>query len=439
MACLSKPQKPLKILTIDGGGLQGLASLLILDKLLNAIAKNNGVSDRKPRPCDVFDVIAGIGPGGWLALLLGRFQMDVMSAYAEWYNLMDCITPNSRAEEIYMRVKQHCVYNRERLIKQTEQLTEFYETGENMFFEPPEDVRCKHVFVSALKKDSKDGHLSYNLFRTYDLPEDARVIEGPDPRKYKISHAFGVTGAAKYFSTPWKEPSANMESLRFLDTKFPCPHNITELALDEMWGLYGEDVDISILVNVGPGIPSKFDCKTIAKRFSWGLTPATAAAKQQKRLSRASIVRANPQAALIDDDGGATKGQEPQNQHKATKNIKFDENITEQTNEADKRKSLTHHPTFGSVNHLSIEEKLKRTEEKIEDNIRKKLQSVYSENPPPYYRLAPEESAPGTTQNDTASPRVSFEATKRYLSNPKVIKAMEEVAQKATFEVPMEA
>lgn len=73
MAKLPQPEKPLKILTIDGGGLQGISTLLILDKLLGAIARNNGVPDRKPRPCDVFAVIAGIGPGGWLALLLGRF------------------------------------------------------------------------------------------------------------------------------------------------------------------------------------------------------------------------------------------------------------------------------------------------------------------------------------------------------------------------------
>jgi len=47
--------RPLKILTIDGGGLQAISSLLILDELLTTVAKNNGVNHRKPRPCDVFD------------------------------------------------------------------------------------------------------------------------------------------------------------------------------------------------------------------------------------------------------------------------------------------------------------------------------------------------------------------------------------------------
>lgn len=61
----SKPFKPLKILTLDGGGLQAISTLLILNKVLETIAKQNGVPEHeKPRPCDVFDTIAGIGTGG---------------------------------------------------------------------------------------------------------------------------------------------------------------------------------------------------------------------------------------------------------------------------------------------------------------------------------------------------------------------------------------
>src|SRR5208282_5074613 len=91
--------KPLKILTIDGGGLQAISTLLILDELLSAIAKNNGEEQRKPRPCDVFDTIAGIGAGGWLALLLGRFHMDITSCLSEWYKITQNIAPRSGAEE----------------------------------------------------------------------------------------------------------------------------------------------------------------------------------------------------------------------------------------------------------------------------------------------------------------------------------------------------
>ena len=273
---LPKPTKPLKILTIDGGGLQGISTLLILNELLNEIARNNRVPNSKPRPCDVFDVIAGIGQGGWLALLLGRFQMDISSALADWYNLIECIAPRSKTEQLRMRLMQRSYFDTNRLVEQIDQLTEFYETDQHMYFTPPRGIRCKHVFVSALKTDSKDTNLEYYLFRTYDCPKSSKLLDGPpDPREYKISHAFGVTGAAKYFTPPWKETTAKKAKLKFLDIKFPGPHNITELALDEVWGLYGVDVEISVVVNIGPGIPNAADYKKIAKRFSWGRSAAT--------------------------------------------------------------------------------------------------------------------------------------------------------------------
>ena len=254
MATLPKPNKPLKILTIDGGGLEVGSKLVILQKLLDAIARSNGVPDSKPRPCDVFDVIAGVGSGGWLALLLGRFQMDTLAAMIEWYNLICCIVPRSKAEKLRMLLLQHGYYHTERLVEQIDELTEVYQTDKHMFFTPPEGSRCKHVFVSALKTDSKDRQLKYNLFRTYDCPKGANVLEASqNPHEYKISHAFQATAAAKYFTPPWKEPTAERVMSKCLDIEFPSPHNITEIALNEMWGLYGKDVEISVVVNIGPG------------------------------------------------------------------------------------------------------------------------------------------------------------------------------------------
>ena len=56
--------------------------------------------------------------------------------------------------------------------------------------------------------------------------------------------------------------------VKFRDTEFPKPHNITELALDEMWAIYSTDVQFSVVVNIGPGLPNDDDVKQMAKRFS---------------------------------------------------------------------------------------------------------------------------------------------------------------------------
>lgn len=436
MAQLPKPTKPLKILTIDGGGLQGISTLLILDKLLNAIAQNNGVSDRKPRPCDVFDVIAGIGPGGWLALLLGRFQMDVSAALAEWYNLIDCIAPRSKAEELRMRLVQHKYFDTDRLVEQIDQLTEFYETDKHMYFTPPNETCCKHVFVSALKTDSKDTHLGYNLFRTYDCPKGLNVLDGPpDPRKYKISHAFGVTGAAKYFTPPWKETSAK-KKFKFLDIQFPSPHNITELALNEMWGLYGTDVEISVVVNIGPGIPNISDCRNIARRFSWGRKAATTTPplRKMRRFSGAKQATTNPERFQSHDYEPTDRV--PHDESEISHRVQFDKILPAAVGDRE-RKPITRHTTFGSDRHVGIEEKLRRDESKIEDDIRKKLRNIYPNNTPPYYRLAPERSAPGTAQNDTHSPKASFDATTQYLH--RVEQDMKKAGQRILLDIPVQA
>ncbi|KAL8659832.1 MAG: hypothetical protein Q9202_006931 [Teloschistes flavicans] len=393
MAYLPKPDKPLKILTIDGGGLQGISSLFILDNLLKEIARNNHVLGGKPRPCDVFDVIAGIGPGGWLALLLGRFQMDVSAALAEWYNLIECITPQTKTEELRMRLKHHSYFHTDRLLEQIDQLTNFYETDRHMFFQPPEGTRCKHVFVSALKTNSKGKHLGYNLFRTYEWPNGANVLYGPNPRGYSISHAFGVTGAAKYFTRPWKETSARKVKSKFMDIQFPSPHNITELALDEMWGIYGKKVPVSVVVNVGPGIPNASDCKAIARRFSWG------------------------RKAPLDSDPQDTLQNLAQNPPTPT---------------APTRTAIPRHKTFGSVADVDFEEKLKRNEREIETHIKSKLSFVYEGNPPPYYRLAPVEPAPRTAQNDTCAPAATHKNTKQYLEKPWVEKEVMELGRHLT-------
>lgn len=425
MAKLPKPTKPLKILTLDGGGLQGISTLLILDKLLGAIARNNGVQDSKPRPCDVFDVIAGIGPGGWLALLLGRFQMDLSAALAEWYTLIDCIAPRSKAEGLFMRLMQNSYYDTDRLVEQIDHLTEFYETDKHMFFTPPDGTRCKHVFVSALKTDSKGKNLGYNLFRTYDGPEGSEAQDPPsDPRKYKISSAFGVTGAAKYFTAPWKEPSATRGKSRFLDIDFPKPHNITELALKEMWRLYGKDVEISIIVNIGPGAPNASDYRNIARRFSWGTKAATRNPVLLKR-ARSSGVKGR-----VGSRGYEATNELPHEESEASHRIKFGQKVPTPAGDTGRKTPLTSQSTFGSEKDAALEEKLKRDESQIEVDIRTELRKVYDQDAPPYYRLAPERSAPGTAQNDTSSPKALFDATTHYLQTPRVEVSMEEVSQR---------
>jgi patatin-like phospholipase/acyl hydrolase len=51
----------------DGGGVRGLSTLYILERLMHSMDPKNPL-----KPCDVFDDFAGTSTGGLIALMLGR-------------------------------------------------------------------------------------------------------------------------------------------------------------------------------------------------------------------------------------------------------------------------------------------------------------------------------------------------------------------------------
>jgi len=72
--------RPVRILSLDGGGVRGISSLYILQELMNQMrrtkaATSPGVQVETPRPCEVFDLICGTSTGGLIALMLGRLEM----------------------------------------------------------------------------------------------------------------------------------------------------------------------------------------------------------------------------------------------------------------------------------------------------------------------------------------------------------------------------
>jgi patatin-like phospholipase/acyl hydrolase len=49
--------------SLDGGGIRGLSSLLILEDVMEKLRAARGLSV-VPRPCEVFDLIGGTSTGG---------------------------------------------------------------------------------------------------------------------------------------------------------------------------------------------------------------------------------------------------------------------------------------------------------------------------------------------------------------------------------------
>ena len=318
----------------------------MLNELLDAIAREEGRPGAKFRPCEVFDVIAGIGVGGWLALLLGRFQMDLLTAATTWYHTVECIAPKTRRQKLRLRLLHGDYYDVDCLTRFVDELAECYGVNPNMFLMPSDDIRCKHVFVAASSKQI------YTPIRTYYCPKNSAMLESsPDPRHYKISQAFVATGAAKLLSVSWHKHEVRKEKLTSRGSR---PHDITELALDEVWGLCGVHVPISVIVNLGPGDPHTSNPNDIARSLTYDspTMESEVAISEQANRSKASN---NPIYASTADFVGVR----PIN------------------------RSDTLNPEQGiQLNYL-----LRRSEEEIEDDIRRKLRNIYPKNTPQSYRV----------------------------------------------------
>ncbi|KAJ5521113.1 Acyl transferase/acyl hydrolase/lysophospholipase [Penicillium fimorum] len=78
------------LLSLDGGGVRGLSSLLILKDVMAQLNSEREDSEVL-KPCDVFDLIAGTSTGGLIAIMLGRLEMGVDECILAYTELMQSV------------------------------------------------------------------------------------------------------------------------------------------------------------------------------------------------------------------------------------------------------------------------------------------------------------------------------------------------------------
>lgn len=103
------PGNDIRLLALDGGGIRGLSTLIILQQLMEAIDR-----EHPPKPCDYFDMIGGTSTGGYvmarispegihkltlarlIAIMLGRLKMSVNDCIDAYISLSDRIFQKSK-------------------------------------------------------------------------------------------------------------------------------------------------------------------------------------------------------------------------------------------------------------------------------------------------------------------------------------------------------
>lgn len=207
-----------------------------------------------------------------------------------------------------------------------------------------------------------------------------------------------------------------------------------------MWGLYGNGVPISVVVNIGPGVPNQKEVKQIARRFSWGLNLASRQQVSKRNRSPATETPAQSKRRVVPDPTDSNVASTGEDDSRPQSRVQFFQDSQSHGPSLDLAEHDPRHPiprmtTFGSVAHRDINEKLKRLENHIEKDIRAKLKNIYPHDTPPYYRLAPETSPIGTARNDASAPGLTHDATIRYLDTPSAGVTMDEVSRRVPLDI----
>jgi patatin-like phospholipase/acyl hydrolase len=67
------PDSGLRLLALDGAGVRGLTSLMILQQLMATVDPTT-----PPKPCEYFDMIGGTSTGGYVILSIASLRSDIL-------------------------------------------------------------------------------------------------------------------------------------------------------------------------------------------------------------------------------------------------------------------------------------------------------------------------------------------------------------------------
>ncbi|KAK3355191.1 phospholipase, patatin family protein, partial [Neurospora tetraspora] len=230
----------LRLLSLDGGGVHGLSSLLILQRLMMEAAEDH---NKPPKPCDYFDMIGGTSTGGLIAIMLGRLRMTIEDCISAYCMLADKVF-EKKSHRVTLNGKVQGRFSAAQLEKVVKKVIVEQNLNQDELFKDPADS-CK-VFVCAT---SKDVHQSIVCFTTY---PSRRLV----PHLYNsttIWQACRATSAATSFFDPIAIGPIGKE---FVDGALGL-NNPVSMLWTQAQDLWGDQLEkrLACLVSIGTGVP----------------------------------------------------------------------------------------------------------------------------------------------------------------------------------------
>ncbi|KAI9797782.1 MAG: hypothetical protein M1833_005284 [Piccolia ochrophora] len=283
------------VLSLDGGGVRGYSSLLILQRLmqrigelerehehpattsyhpLKAIPSNDALSSMASNgglptsystissqylPCHYFDYMAGTSTGGLISIMLGRLRMNIDDCIKEYEMLGDRIFGHTR----WFHLRSPLWYPRDKYSHETMRnvieavvnrrvpKVAGFPGGKNFAYD---ESRCR-IIVVAIQKRIKDVAEVPYLFRTYKhLPKGQDDRERGQERNPGPAHDIPIAQVARATSAaPGYFEKIKIDEFEFLDGGFGA-NNPSREAFQEVRQMnnYSETA-IGIFISVGTG------------------------------------------------------------------------------------------------------------------------------------------------------------------------------------------
>lgn len=231
--------RPLRVLSLDGGGVRGLSALYILRDVMNKTAPEK-------KPCEIFDMIAGTSAGGLIAIMLGRLEMTVDECITEYetlsrtifakYKFGDKLMQGGRLEATGARYDSSILENA---------FKEF--VGKKLGTKDAkllnEQGSCK-VCVMAVRADA-DNNRGPVFLRSYTNPQTLSLL--PDCLVWQAGRA---TSAAPSYFTPVKVGTYKLVDGGLL------ANNPLGWLWSELLDVFGPARRTACFLSLGTGIPA---------------------------------------------------------------------------------------------------------------------------------------------------------------------------------------
>ncbi|KAI4599644.1 hypothetical protein KJ359_001741 [Pestalotiopsis sp. 9143b] len=234
------------LLSLDGGGVRGLSTIYILERIMHRL-NDERMKSRLPRvkPCEVFDLIGGTGTGGLIAIMLGRLEMDVDQCIEAYNDIAKSVFGDGPSPmPVAPKGKVPAPFDLAALERAIRKMITASGASEKDVFNDGAERGCK-TFVCTADRHTKD----IVRLRSYTLPEERSI-------RATICEAALATSATTTFFQP-----VRIAARSFADGGLGANNPVDEVEgeASNIWCPDGNDLKplVKCFISIGTGNPGK--------------------------------------------------------------------------------------------------------------------------------------------------------------------------------------